>query len=81
MYDNGDCVEIDKGKAIFWFERAAMQGVSRAQYYVGVMYDDGEGVEIDKEKAFKWYHKAAIQGDSVAQFNVGLSAWRALLPR
>jgi TPR repeat protein len=65
-YDNGAYK-----KAIHLFKKSAEQGVSSAQYGLGVMYDNGKGTVQDYKKAFHWHKKAAEQGVSSAQYNLG----------
>ena len=36
MYDKGEGVEVDKVKAFEWYQKAAVQGYSKAQFNVGV---------------------------------------------
>jgi len=50
-------------EAYTWFFKAAEQGYTKAQNWVGIMYEHGRGVEKDSVEAFRWYHKAAEQGD------------------
>ena len=63
-------VQDDK-QAVKWQIKAAEQGNSAAQYYLGNMYTNGKGVTQDYKKAAKWYTKSAEQGYSKAQFNLG----------
>ncbi len=58
-------------KAVNFYELAAEQGHSGAQYSLGCCYDTGEGVEINKPEAARWYRKAAKQGHAWAQYNIG----------
>ena len=58
-------------KANYWFGKAAEQGLSDAQFNLGVHYANGRGVPIDYAKANYWYVKAAEQGDADAQNNLG----------
>ena len=48
-------------KAAILFEKAAKQGLPRAQNALGECYEHGEGVEQDYFQAVKWYKKAAKQ--------------------
>ena len=50
----------------------AEQGVSDAQFNIGVIYDSGLGLEQDTAEAVKWYRRAAEQGDAEAQTRLGL---------
>ena len=59
-------------KAAYWWEKAAEQGHSNAQFNLGICYSDGKGVEQSYSKAAYWYERAAEQGDSKAQYNIGV---------
>ena len=52
-----------------WFQKAADQGYSDAQNYLGTMYENGLGVEKDKQEAYDLYKKAAAQGNVYAKNN------------
>ncbi|MGR9106635.1 MAG: tetratricopeptide repeat protein [Gammaproteobacteria bacterium] len=52
--------------------RAAEEGDSMAQYFVGQMYRKGDGVEKNPEEAVRWYRQAAAQQNQLALFNL---AW------
>ncbi len=47
-----------------------MQGVSVAQYRLGIMYDNGWGVPPSDTEAVKWYREAAEQGNPFAQHDL-----------
>ncbi len=49
----------------------AKQGLSQAQYNLGLMYAEGEGVAQEYQEAAKWIRLAATQGNANAQFNLG----------
>ncbi|MDO4226597.1 MAG: hypothetical protein Q4C94_03890, partial [Neisseria sp.] len=52
-------------QAFVWFEKAAAQGYSEAQYNLGVLYSHhGYGVAQDYAQARQWFEKAAAQGYS-----------------
>lgn len=63
MYDQGDGVNVDKRKTLYWYTKAAEQGYSEAQYNFGLMYLQGDGVKkrySDSKKVFyaslfAWY--------------------------
>jgi len=71
-YEDGSCVPIDNGKAVFWYRKVAEQGDGDAQNDLGVMYLTGEGVPEDKTQAAFWFRKAAEQGIATAQNNLGV---------
>ena len=70
-YDSGQGVPQDPTEAARWFQKAAAQGQSRAQFSLGVMYEKGHGVLQDYTEAVNWYRKAAHQGYPDAQSNLG----------
>ena len=51
-------VEQSYSKAAYWWEKAAEQGNSSAQYNIGACYYNGDGVEKSKTKAIYWFRKA-----------------------
>ena len=72
MYDEGKGVPQDRAEAARWYQLAADQGFTEAQYNLGVTYDEGEGVLQDEAEAARRYRRAAEQGHGSAQFNLGL---------
>jgi len=70
-YYNGEGVQQDYAKAVYWITRAAEQGHAAAQNSLGLCYYNGEGVQQDYAKAANWYMKAAEQGYAAAQYNLG----------
>jgi TPR repeat protein len=70
-YDDGEGVEQDYEKALYWYGQAAGQGDATAQYRIGLMYDNGRGVAQDYAEAARWYRLAAAQGVADAQSNLG----------
>ena len=74
LYDNGSNeITCNYKKSFKYYHKAAANGHSDAQCFVGIMYDFGDGVNIDKKKAFKWYRKSAFQNNPIAQFNIAKS--------
>ena len=71
-YFTGHGVAKDETEAVRWYQLAADQGLSQAQFNLGYAYDVGQGVRQDHTQAFKWYRLAAAQGLVGAQFNLGL---------
>ncbi len=53
------------------FTIAAEEGLSLAQYNLGILYFTGQGVDQDFDEAFEWTKRAAEQGHLNAQFNLG----------
>ena len=70
-YFDGEGVAQDKKQALFWWRKAADQGLPEAQYSIGACYYNGNGVGQDKKQAVNWYRKAADQGIAVAQLILG----------
>ena len=59
-----------------WYRKAANQGVSAAQFNLGVSYANGTGVGQDHREAVRWFRKAAEQGYAKAQYNLGVMYWK-----
>jgi len=66
LYNNGQGVAQDFGKARELFEKAAAKGDAMAMWLLGLLYDKGQGVVQDYAKAREWYEKAAAKGDKEA---------------
>lgn len=58
MLLDGDEVEYDPKKAMYYFEIASKGGISKADYELYVIYSKGLGVEPDQEKARKYLKNA-----------------------
>lgn len=67
MYRNGDGIEADAGRAVFWLKRIAEGGDAAAQIVLATRYEDGDGVARDEALAAAWYRRAALQGERRAQ--------------
>ena len=68
-YWNGNGCDKNIGIALQWFLKAAEQGYSDAQTWVGYIYD----VETHNyEEAFKWFKLSAEQGHMVGQYNLAV---------
>ena len=66
MYDMGEDIDQDYGKAFEWYEKSANQGLASSQSKLGSMYRYGKGVEVNHAKASEWYWKAYEQGNEEA---------------
>jgi TPR repeat protein len=74
LYDVSEAiVPRDLTKAVSFYHKAAEQGHTKSQFYLGQMYRNGDGVEKDPDAAFKWYTLAALAGYSDAQYDLGMS--------
>ena len=56
--------------AVFWYRKAANQGLLEAQVKLASCYEKGYGVIKSKIEALKWYLKAANSGSEYAQQKV-----------
>ena len=54
-----------------WYQKAADQGLAKAQYNLGFRYYKEQGVPKNYAKAMKWFKKAADQGYASAQHDLG----------
>lgn len=71
-YLHGDAArKKDEKKAVFWFERAAVQGNVVAQKMLGDLYEQGRGVSENLKVSADWRTKAALRGNTEAQVNLG----------
>ena len=67
-----DAVIRDDAEAAIWCRRAAEQGNTYAQTFLGLMYANGKGVPENDAEAVRWYRLAAQQGNATAQSNLGV---------
>ncbi|WP_235433100.1 dynamin family protein [Pseudomonas frederiksbergensis] len=64
--------EGDYDSAIAFFQQAADQGSSAAQFHLGIYHELGQGVCVNERLAAEWYRKAKNQGHMEAQFYLGV---------
>lgn len=64
-------LNVDMNAANRWWQKAAEQGESYAQYKVGLAYDFAKGMEEDKKEAVKWYKRAASKEYVPAIYRLG----------
>ena len=62
----------DEAEAVKWYRKAAEQGITSAQFTLGLCYGNGQGCVKNEAEAVKWYRKAAEQGFGLAQYNLGI---------
>lgn len=69
LYEKGHGISIkkDKSKSLFWYEKAATQGLLKAQLYLAKYYVG----ENNQEQVLYWYEKAAQQSSAQAQYYLG----------
>ena len=71
-YAEGEIVEQDYKKSLYWFNEAVKNGDVMAIGCLGVMYELGRGVEADINKAIEYYQRAAYENDPTGIYNMGL---------
>lgn len=54
-----------------WYDSAAKQGSSKAQFGLGNCYAAGHGVDENKKEAIEWYKRSANNGNCDAQMELG----------
>ncbi len=64
-------VEKDLEQAKLWFELAAQNGNSEAQFELGQLFYIGKGTEKDYYNAREWWLESALQGNLDAQQKLG----------
>ncbi|MCR4666156.1 MAG: sel1 repeat family protein [Desulfovibrio sp.] len=72
LYDRGQGVSIDLGRALHWFALSAKAGNPQGMSNYGWMLDQGRGIAANPEEAARWYDKSARAGQREAQYNLGL---------
>lgn len=75
----GEGIKQDYAQAAHWYQKAADQSHSLAQFNLGMMYAAGQGVPRDETKSVGWMRKAADLGDAGAQYQLGMKLHRASL--
>ena len=72
LYDLGQGVEPDLGRALHWFAESAKTGHPSGMSNYGRMLEQGRGIEANPEEAARWFDLAARQGQPEAQYNLGM---------
>src|SRR5262249_17939270 len=67
IYHEGRGVEQDYNVAAAWYLKAARQGHSGAQLWIGAAYHLGMGVEADRVESAYWLSLSVAQGNFLAQ--------------
>jgi TPR repeat protein len=62
-------VDEDDKQAVYWYTKAAEQGLAKAQFNLGNRYAKGEGVAEDYVMAHMWFNIAAANGYENARKN------------
>ena len=71
LYDQGQGVEPDTGRALHWFAKSAEAGNASGMSNYGRMLEQGRGMEANPAEAARWFDLAARQGQPEAQYNLG----------
>lgn len=72
LYDQGQGVEPDTGRALHWFAQSAKAGHPSGMSNYGRMLEQGRGMTANPGEAARWFDLAARQGQPEAQYNLGL---------
>ena len=72
LYDLGQGVEPDMGRALHWFAQSAKTGHPSGMSNYGRMLEQGRGIEPNPAEAARWFDLAARQGQPEAQYNLGM---------
>lgn len=62
---------VNHKQAVYWYEKAALQGSRSAQCMMAYFYMNGKSVERDYTKSFSWAKQAANQDDSHGCYYIG----------
>ena len=62
---------VNHKQAVYWYEKAALQGSRSAQCMMSYFYMNGKYVERDYNKSFRWAKQAADQDDSHGCYYLG----------
>jgi TPR repeat protein len=62
MYHNGDGVEQDDKKALYWARKSAATGDKKGEYLLGLLLYRGSAGVLDRSLAEEWFLKAVDQG-------------------
>lgn len=57
----------DRYNAVRWYQKTALQGNAKSQYWLGIMFLDGNGITEDEDEAMQWISLAAKQGHKDAE--------------
>ena len=74
-YHTGEGTNKDVKAALYWYEKAALNGHLQSQRMMGWAHSTYGDLSIQKsvQEAFRWYKMAADQGDSHAQLYISSS--------
>jgi localization factor PodJL len=78
MYERGQGVTKDLGRARSWYQAAAEKGNVKAMHNLAVSASGRQSGNPDYALAAKWYGEAAAYGLADSQFNLGIVAEHGL---
>jgi localization factor PodJL len=78
MYERGQGVTKDLGRARSWYQAAAEKGNVKAMHNLAVNLSGRESGTADYALAAKWYLETAFYGLADSQFNLGILAEHGL---
>lgn len=67
MYEKGDVIKGHNMQAVYWYEKAAEQGVLDAQVRLANLTALGRGVRQNRVHSYALYNLAALRGDKAAE--------------
>ncbi len=70
IYDNGFGIQVDKTRALYFYEQASELSNIYAQYNLGWKYFNGESVNKNVIRAFELYKAASDFGHPQAMYNL-----------
>lgn len=79
IYEKGFGIKPDYKMAALWYQKAALQGFSRAKLNLGYLYEKGLGVEQDVSRALALYRQASGLDDTELNFESVLDAKTAAM--
>ena len=72
LYDLGQGVEQDMGRALNYFAQSAKAGHASGMSNYARMLEQGRGIAPNPEEAARWFDQAAREGQAEAQYNLGM---------
>ena len=71
-FEQGEGVQKDEQKALYWYDKAAANGNSYGQAYAAMMYLQGTGTEVNEQKAFQLAQSSANQSNDYGEYVLGI---------
>jgi TPR repeat protein len=64
-------ITADPSKAAFWYQRAAEQNYSEAEWLLAFLIANGQGIQRDDAQVVKWVQRSAEHGNPMGQWILG----------